>query len=128
METLNTHGILIGVKTAFISELQDQDQPVLAFRYEITIYNHRKSPVQLLKRTWHIFNSNNTFKTVDGDGVLGKQPILAAGESYQYESWCPLETEIGSMEGFYTFADLDDDTTFHAVVPRMIFVAPFLEN
>lgn len=72
-----------------------------AFAYEITIKNNSDQPVQLINRYWLITNADGKKMEVRGAGVLGEQPLIASGDSYQYTSGAVLDTPVGAMEGYY---------------------------
>lgn len=98
------------------------------FEYHVSIFNEGNIAVQLLNRHWFIFDSGGFFREVQGDGVIGKQPILEPGESHHYKSWCTLKTPIGTMDGKYGFVDLSTLQPFDATIPPFKLVAPFKLN
>jgi ApaG protein len=98
------------------------------FAYRITIENIGNQVVQLMRRHWFIWDSNAVQREVEGDGVVGDQPVLNPGQSYQYVSGCPLVTEMGTMEGFYTMKYIENDKEFVVQVPRFQMIAPFKNN
>ena len=73
------------------------------FVYFITLENRGHETVQLLSREWFIYDGNGEVGHVQGEGVVGDQPILEPGQSYQYNSFCPIAQPPGSMHGYYTF-------------------------
>ena len=100
-ETL-THGIRIRVTPEFLPEQSDPEAERYLFAYHIDIRNESEGSVQLLKRYWRITNGRGEVEEVRGDGVIGLQPTIHAGESFSYSSGCPLDTPVGTMEGEYT--------------------------
>ncbi|MEW5791091.1 MAG: Co2+/Mg2+ efflux protein ApaG [Pseudomonadota bacterium] len=99
--------IEIQVETRYLDE---QSQPELnhyVFAYRITITNKGDMPAQLISRHWVITNANGEVKEVRGDGVVGEQPLLRPGESFQYTSGSVLETPVGSMHGSYQMVDAE---------------------
>lgn len=97
--------IQIQVETFY---LEDQSQPELdyfVFAYRITISNHGDVAAQLLGRHWIVTNADGQIKEVRGAGVVGEQPTIQPGESYQYTSGTVLETPVGSMHGSYQLLD-----------------------
>lgn len=99
--------IEIQVETRYLDE---QSQPELnhyVFAYRITITNKGDMPAQLLSRHWVITNANGEVKEVRGEGVVGEQPLLRPGESFQYTSGSVLETPVGSMHGSYQMVDAE---------------------
>jgi ApaG protein len=118
-----TEGVTVRVAPNF---LNDQSQPAQArwfWSYHIRIENHGDEPVQLLTRHWKITDGRGMVNHVDGDGVVGEQPVLKPGESHDYVSGCPLATPSGVMEGQYRFIR-EDGGTFLADIPRFKLVAP----
>lgn len=117
MSTLVTSGIIISVATLYRDDLSDPINASFFFNYTISIENTNAFSVQLLSREWFIFDSLNHTRVVSGPGVIGEQPVLERGERYTYESGCDLSSEIGEMKGYYTFLNLEDNTTFEVIVP-----------
>src|SRR5690606_30553176 len=84
--------------------------------------------IQLMNRHWDIFDSVGDFKQVEGEGVVGEQPILASGAVYQYVSGCNLKSEMGYMEGHYEMTKIVDGSVFHVEIPRFNLIASFKLN
>lgn len=105
---------------AFASYLRDQSNPhedKFVFAYRITIANEGTTHARLLSRHWVIINGNGDREDVEGPGVVGKTPNLAPGDVFEYTSFCPLDTEWGTMEGTYRM-QREDGTTFDAAIGR----------
>ena len=118
-----TDGVTVRVVTNF---LEDQSVPAQAcwfWSYHIRLENHRDDPVQLLSRHWKITDGRGNISHIDGDGVIGEQPLLQPGSSHDYVSGCPLPTPSGMMEGHYRFIRADG-STFLVEIPRFRLVAP----
>jgi ApaG protein len=98
------------------------------FAYRITIENLGTVPVKLLRRHWHIADSNGDLREVNGEGVVGQQPVIPPGEQYQYVSSCNLNSDMGKMSGSYTMLDLYTKTEMEVIIPEFLLVAPFKEN
>jgi ApaG protein len=98
------------------------------FAYRITIENNNTFPVKLLQRHWNIFDSNGSYKEIDGEGVVGVQPVILPGDQYQYVSGCNLKTEMGKMEGSYTMENLHTKKQFIVRIPMFEMIAPFKVN
>lgn len=94
--------------------------------YHIRIENHSDRPVKLLTRHWRITDGRGMINFVDGDGVVGEQPLIAPGAAHDYVSGCPLGTPHGSMEGHYTMTagGVDDDGLFEVAIPFFPLAAP----
>ena len=96
-----TTNINITISTRFLDNQSEPEENRFVFSYTITITNNERESVQLLSRHWIIKDANNKFEEVIGEGVIGEQPIIKSGETYEYTSGVILDTEIGTMEGFY---------------------------
>jgi len=128
MVQLITQGISITVETYYNYE---QSNPLLneyAFAYKVTIDNFSNFPVKLLRRHWQIFDSNATHREVEGEGVVGQQPILEPGESFQYMSGVSIRTEIGRMLGKYQMENMLNKNMFSINIPEFELVAPHKLN
>lgn len=123
-----THGIKISVETSFHNQHSVADNEHFLFYYHITIENKSDNTIQLISRHWDIFDSSNEHREVDGDGVVGEQPILSPGEIFEYESACSLTTEIGKMSGTYLIERKVDKTRFEVIIPKFELIAPHRLN
>lgn len=123
-----TKGVKISVETFYQPEFSNPAGREFMFAYRITIENNNSFSVQLISRQWFIFDSNGTTREVSGDGVVGEQPVINPGSSYQYSSGCNLASEAGNMHGSYLFENLAKKTTFSAVIPRFEMFVPFILN
>ena len=119
-----TEGVEISVETKFLPDHSDPMDRFYFFLYTITIENHNEFTVQLKRRHWNIFDSNGDKRAVEGEGVVGEQPILAPGEKYTYSSGCNLMTEIGKMDGTYIMTRHFDDKKFKVKIPEFVLIAP----
>ncbi len=99
-----THDIRVEVLSQYSPENSQPHQDVWVFQYTVRITNQGSDPVQLISRHWIITDAYERVEHVRGPGVVGKQPVLAPGESFQYSSWCPLKTPTGAMHGTYQMA------------------------
>ena len=120
MSTLITSGIQISVRTQFRPDLSNIINSEYFFNYTIDIENTNSFDVQLMMRDWYIFDSLSDARYVNGEGVIGEQPILHPGEKFTYTSGCDLRSEIGMMKGFYTFKNLIDGELFEVFVPTFL--------
>lgn len=123
-----TEGVRITVETGYEERYSDVDNANFVFTYRITIENTNDFAVQLLSRHWDIFDSNGELTTVDGEGVVGKQPILHPGEYYNYESACNLKTTIGRMGGYYNMVRVPDNKKLRVEIPEFELAVPFMLN
>ena len=94
------------------------------FRYNITIQNLGNDAVKLHKRRWLIYDLGFGFTEVNGDGVIGEQPIIKPGEVYRYESYCPIKSDIGYMKGLYQMKRIDDQSFFEVQIPMFELITP----
>ncbi|MCW4469340.1 Co2+/Mg2+ efflux protein ApaG [Flavobacterium sp. MFBS3-15] len=123
-----TRGIKISVKTSFEGTYFKNYRIQFAFSYEITIENHSKDSVQLNTRHWEIFDSLNDIEFVDGEGVIGKKPVLKPGEKHTYSSGCLLASPFGAMRGYFSMVNFTTTRTFKVIVPTFRLSAPFALN
>ena len=106
-----------------IPDQADPEAPRYVFAYTITIRNTGSLPAQLISRHWLITDGNNEVQEVRGLGVVGKQPLLQPGESFEYTSGSSLTTPIGTMKGTYQMVG-EDGTRFDAEIPEFVLAAP----
>jgi ApaG protein len=123
-----TRGIKISVHTVFEGTYFKNHKIHFAFSYEITIENHSKDSVQLNSRHWEIFDSLNNIEIVDGEGVIGKKPVLKPGETYTYSSGCLLSSPHGAMQGHFNMINFTTTKSFKVIVPTFKLNAPFALN
>lgn len=117
------HNISVTATASFVEQDSDANQNRYIFAYTITIANTGKSAAQLLQRHWVLTDANGKIQEVHGDGVIGMQPQINTGEHFQYTSSALLETDVGIMQGYYTFRD-NDGETFNAPIPRFTLAIP----
>lgn len=119
-----THGIKISVETKFQSEHSVAEHRHFLFSYCITIENKSEYTVQLISRHWDIYDSSSEHSEVDGEGVVGEQPVLEPGELFEYESACSLTTDMGKMSGTYLMERKVDKARFHVTIPEFELIVP----
>jgi ApaG protein len=123
-----TRGIKISVNTSFEGTYFKNYKIHFAFSYEITIENSSKDTVQLITRHWEIFDSLNEIEIVDGEGVIGKKPVIKPGESHTYSSGCLLSSPHGAMKGFFNMINFTTTRNFRVIVPSFRLSAPYALN
>lgn len=128
MITQSTSDVIISVETEYQSEYSNPENMHYMFAYRITIENNSDHTIQLMSRHWQIFDSIGENKEVNGEGVVGRQPVLSPGESHQYISGCNLKSEIGYMQGHYIMKREIDDLLFEVNIPRFNLIAGFKLN
>ncbi|MYD78928.1 MAG: Co2+/Mg2+ efflux protein ApaG [Gammaproteobacteria bacterium] len=116
------YDIHVSVETHYLDHRSSPNEDRFVFAYTITITNYGKVGAQLLRRHWIVKDSDERVQEVRGDGVVGEQPHLMPGESYQYTSGTVLETPVGTMEGSYQMI-ADDGAQFDATNPLFVLAA-----
>lgn len=128
MVTAITKGVKITVETEYQPAYSSPAQFHYVFTYRITIENLGDQTIQLINRHWYIHDASRDPKEVEGDGVVGEQPVLEPGESHNYVSGCNLKSGIGKMHGTYTMERILDGKRFKVKIPEFMLVAPFKLN
>lgn len=128
MTTEITDGVKVSVQSVYQSAHSDPAARHFLFAYRITIQNLSDYTVQLLSRRWEIFDSTGTRRLVEGEGVVGQQPIIPPGEEHEYTSGCDLQTDFGTMSGFYQMIRLVDGTRFEVSIPKFQLIPEFRLN
>lgn len=121
--TAITDGIIVRVAVNFLPEQSHIERGKWFWVYHIRLENESEHTVQLLTRHWRITDGRGAVNFVEGDGVVGEQPVLRRGQAHDYVSGCPLSTPTGSMEGHYTFRR-EDGTLVEAAIPFFPLAAP----
>ncbi|SIS47450.1 Co2+/Mg2+ efflux protein ApaG [Neptunomonas antarctica] len=115
--------IKIEIQTRFLPGQSDPESHRFVFSYEITITNEYSQPVQLLSRRWVVTDGNEHVQEIEGEGVIGEQPIIQPQQYYQYTSGTVLATRVGSMFGHYTM-ETSDGHRFNAPIPAFTLALP----
>ena len=115
--------IEISPRPRFIAEQSDPDNGRFVFAYTISIRNAGSGPAQLVSRHWIITDADGEVQEVRGVGVVGEQPLLQPGESFEYTSGCVLPTPLGTMKGSYRMV-AGDGTSFDAAIPEFVLAMP----
>lgn len=123
-----TNDVNIVVETFYQPAQSRPLQSEYLFAYRITIENLGAVPVKLLRRHWHILDSNGDTREVEGEGVVGQQPTIQPGENYQYISSCNLSSDMGKMYGTYLMEDLFTKKKMNVTIPEFQLIAPFKNN
>ncbi len=123
-----TKGIKISVQSNFEGTFFREQNLYYAFSYKITIDNNSQETVQLISRKWHILDALNVREIVEGDGVVGEQPIIAPMERYSYKSGCHLRSPLGAMNGVYFMHCLSDNSTLEVTIPNFRLYTQFAQN
>mgnify|MGYP002078690449 CR=1 FL=1 len=123
-----TEGIRVNVRTAYVKDESSPKHHYYVFAYQIEIVNESAYSVQLLTREWHILDGYGNKRVVNGEGVVGKQPHIAPGETHRYVSGSHFHTPIGRMSGFYTMVREVDKAKIQVQIPPFTMTVPFLYN
>lgn len=128
MNSKISNGVKVSVETQYQSAHSNPSAGEFMFAYKITIENHNEFPVRLLRRYWNIHDSIGSSKEVEGEGVVGQQPLINPSDSYSYVSGCNLKSDIGKMQGNYLLENINNKKTFRVTIPSFILTAPFKLN
>ena len=123
-----TQGIKISVETNFEGTFYKNYKVNFEFGYKVTIENQSKDSVQLNSRHWEILDALNNVEIVEGEGVIGKKPVLKPGESHTYTSGCLLFSPFGAMQGHYNMVNFTTTKKFKVSIPSFKLSAVFAMN
>lgn len=118
-----TRGFIVRVSVSFLPEQSEAEKSRWFWAYHIRVENVGDMAAQLLTRHWDIRDARGAHHIVDGEGVVGEQPIIKPGGSYDYVSGCPLTTPQGSMQGSYQMLG-EDGSRFDIAIPKFALSAP----
>lgn len=122
-QAARTGDVIVRVAVSFLAEQSDPGRGHWFWSYHIRVENAGSAPVQLMSRHWIIKDGRGNAQEVRGEGVVGEQPVIAPGKSYDYVSGCPLHTPTGSMEGSYQMVD-EEGAGFDVAIPHFALVGP----
>ena len=120
-----TEGIRVEVSPRFDESQSDPGRARFLFSYHVRITNQSAKTVRLLRRHWFITDAFGSTEEVEGPGVIGRQPRLTPGASFEYQSFCPLATPRGEMKGTYAM-ETDGGETLQVEIPRFTLTEPGL--
>jgi ApaG protein len=118
-----TNGIRVRVQSMYVPERSAPREAEYFFAYHVRISNQGPAAARLVSRHWIITNADGDVQEVKGPGVVGEQPVLGPGDEFEYTSFCPLTTAVGSMHGSYTMEGVGGDT-FEAHIAPFTLAAP----
>jgi ApaG protein len=124
MSSKISQGVEITVQTFYQPNYSNAANNEFMFAYRIVINNHNPFSIQLMHRHWAIYDSNTQQRNVDGEGVVGMQPIINSGKYFTYTSGCNISTEIGKMQGYYIMQNLDTHQQFKVYIPAFNLIVP----
>jgi ApaG protein len=119
-----THGIRVSVVPVYMDERSKPEAHEFFWAYTVTITNEGARQVQLLRRTWQITDAAGRTQQVHGLGVVGEQPVLPPGESFEYTSGTPLSTPSGFMHGTYHMVETASGAAFDVAIPAFSLDSP----
>nr|MBI1231396.1 Co2+/Mg2+ efflux protein ApaG [Cytophagales bacterium] len=128
MVTAITEGIKVTVEASYQAEFSSPNQQHFVFIYKVTIANQNSATVQLLRRKWEIYDAGEQLKVVEGDGVVGQQPIMERGGIHQYVSGCNLRSGFGKMKGTYFMERIMDGQIIEVAIPEFQLIAEIFDN
>jgi len=117
------HDITVKTRTTYVPDQSNPQAERYVFAYTITIRNSGEAPARLISRHWIITDANNKVQEVKGMGVVGEQPHLKPGQSFEYTSGSAIATPVGTMRGTYQMV-ADDGTHFDADIPEFTLSMP----
>ena len=117
------HEITVSPKASYVADQSDPTKNQYVFSYTITITNTGTVPAQLISRHWLITDAEHRVQEVKGLGVIGHQPVIKPGESFEYTSGASIPTPVGTMKGTYQMVG-EDGTTFEATIPSFTLSVP----
>ncbi len=123
-----TKDVEVSVETFYQETASNPEAGKYVFAYRILIENHSEFTIKLLRRHWHIIDGNGQLSEVDGEGVIGQQPIIEPEQKHEYVSGCELQTEMGKMYGTYLMEKQIDGTTFEVEIPEFVMIVPYRLN
>ena len=118
-----TQGIRIRVERNYLADRSSPLEGYYLFSYRVSIANEGADPARLVSREWIITDANGNEQRVNGPGVVGQQPLLEPGESFEYTSFCPLPTAMGSMHGSYQM-EAESGRKFDAMIAPFTLAVP----
>lgn len=129
MSIATTRGVEVQVDSIYLPDRSNPLKNHWFFAYRVTLSNRGETTVQLISRHWIITNARGDVEEVKGPGVVGETPVLAPGERFSYQSFCPLDTPIGSMHGTYQMLTLDGrNELFDATIAPFTLAVPSALN
>ena len=127
MSDTTTRGIRVQVESFYDEDRSSPQESYYFFAYQVRISNEGEQRAQLISREWIITDANGEVQRVQGPGVVGEQPVLGPGEDFEYTSFCPLATPVGTMHGSYRMVR-HDGSSFEAEIAPFSLAVPNAVN
>ena len=108
--------------------VSDPEEDAYVFTYRVIIENLGTEIVKVMRRHWNIIDTAGLRQTVNGDGVVGEQPVIYPGDAYEYGSWCKLTAETGKMWGIYEVRKLSDNSMLDVTIPEFMLIPEYRKN
>ena len=128
MATAITKGVKISVEATYQKGYSNPGQHHFVFTYKVTIENHNPFTIQLLRRKWEIFDAGESLKIVEGEGVVGQQPVLEPNSGHTYFSGCNIRSGKGKMRGEFIVEKLNDGKLLTVIIPEFQLIANIFNN
>jgi ApaG protein len=128
MATAITKGVKVSVKSFYHPEFSNPKLQHFVFTYKIKIENNSADTLQLISRKWEIIDAGDLPKVVEGEGVVGLQPVLEPGEYHEYVSGCNLKSGLGKMKGLYFMERIKDGHQFAINIPEFQLLSSIFNN
>lgn len=123
-----SEGIVVKVEATYQTEFSNPHLHHFVFTYKVIIQNKSSHTYQLLRRRWEIFDATEELKIVEGEGVVGQQPILEPGETHSYVSGCNLKSGLGKMRGNFLMEKVYDGKQIYVTIPEFQLIANIFQN
>lgn len=131
MTSLTTQDITVSAQSTYQRQYSDPFKERFVYAYRIRVQNDSGRSIQLLSRAWEVIDATGGRRFVEGEGVVGQQPLILPGQSYEYTSWVQFETPLGAMRGSYVMQRTDRrgrEELIQVEVPRFLHVCPDILN
>lgn len=128
MVSSSTLGVQVSVDTEYQPDYSNPSQQNYVFTYRVKITNMGSTTLRLERRHWFVGDAYGDIKEVEGEGVVGRRPLLEPGESHEYVSGSIIPTPIGYMHGYYTMERVYDGSEIKVSIPYFRLIAPFINN
>ena len=128
MTTQTTRGVMVSVESFYQEQYSNPLENQFLFAYRVRIVNHNDYAIQLKRRHWFITEMDGSRREIEGEGVVGRQPVLTAEQRHEYVSGCNLDSPVGKMHGIYLFERLHSGMEFEVVIPEFVLQAPAILN
>jgi ApaG protein len=128
VQSTRTEDVIVSVQTTYVHEQSNPEMEQYMFAYRVRITNDSDQTLQLHSREWQIVDAYGTKRKVEGEGVVGKQPILRPGQSHEYVSGCDFKTPMGQMKGYFFMRRVSDGAELKVRIPTFVMMAPAILN